>query len=185
MCRKQFYNPTVKVWADLDIIHLREVIMQSCVCHPLWTELCQNNFVHRFFKNFHFSWISVVILIKFIHKCMHIHLSPNIPKYKRRRKIHFHEKYFLFCFLYSSIRQLYCCDITDTCIRRVSPERSTYTKLMKRLKNQISWLDYPNLAKLFTVSFLKSSSIHPICIDAWGSFSFNFFVCFKHLYRCF
>ena len=30
---------------------------------------------------FFFSWISIVLLIKFIHKCMHIHLSPNIPKY--------------------------------------------------------------------------------------------------------
>ena len=24
------------------------------------------------------SWISIVLLIKFIHNCMHIHLSPNI-----------------------------------------------------------------------------------------------------------
>ena len=33
-------------------------------------------------------------------------------------------------------RQLYCCDITD--IKRVPPERATYTKLMKPLKNHIS-----------------------------------------------
>ena len=44
------------------------------------------------FKMLNFSWISTVLLIKFIHKCMHIHLSPNIPKYERRGKIHFHEK---------------------------------------------------------------------------------------------
>ena len=44
------------------------------------------------FHNFFSSWISIVLLIKFIHKCMHIHLSPNILKYKRRGKIHFHEK---------------------------------------------------------------------------------------------
>ena len=89
--------------------------------------------------DFHFfssSWISIVLLIKFIHKCMRIHLSPNIPKYKRRGKIHFHEKYFFLQFVYSSIRQLYCCDITD--IIRLSPERATYTKLMKPLKNHIS-----------------------------------------------
>ena len=30
---------------------------------------------------------------KFIQKCMLIHIRPNIPKYKRRGKIHFHEKY--------------------------------------------------------------------------------------------
>ena len=28
-------------------------------------------------------------------------------------------------------------------------------------------------AQTFAVRFLKSSSIHPICINAWGSFSFN------------
>ena len=73
--------------------------------------------------------------------------------------------------MYSSNKQLYCCDIID--IGRVPSERATYTKLMKPLKNHISWLDYPNLPKLFSVRFLKSSSIHPICINAWGSFSFN------------
>ena len=41
--------------------------------------------------DFH-NWISIVLLIKFNHKCMHIHLRPNIPKYKRRGKMHFHEK---------------------------------------------------------------------------------------------
>ena len=35
----------------------------------------------------------MVFLIKFIYKCMHIHLSPNIPKYKRRGKIHLHENF--------------------------------------------------------------------------------------------
>ena len=125
------------------------------------------DFVHRFsqFYNFLGSWISIVLLIKFIHKCMHIHLSPNIPKYilKRRGKIHFHEKY-------SSIRQLYCCDITD--IRRVPPERATYTKLMKPLKNHLL-IGLSKFARTFAVRFLKLSSIHPICINAWGSFSFN------------
>ena len=46
------------------------------------------DFVHRFSQFFIFSWISIVLLIKFIHECMHIHLSPNIPKYKRRGKMH-------------------------------------------------------------------------------------------------
>ena len=30
-------------------------------------------------------------------------------------------------------------------------------------------------AETFAVRFLKSSSIHPICINAWGSFSFNYY----------
>ena len=50
-----------------------------------------------------------------------------------------------------SIRQLYCCDITD--IKRVPPERATYTKLMKPLKNHIFLLDYPNLPKLLLLCF--------------------------------
>ena len=40
------------------------------------------DFVHRFSQFFNFSWISMVLLIKLIHKCIHIHLSPNIPKYE-------------------------------------------------------------------------------------------------------
>ena len=35
-----FRNPLKfeQIW----IIHLKEVIMQSCVCRPLWMELCHN-----------------------------------------------------------------------------------------------------------------------------------------------
>ena len=40
--RKQFYKPNSKRLRQIWIIHLREVIMQSCVCRPLWMELCQN-----------------------------------------------------------------------------------------------------------------------------------------------
>ena len=42
----------------------------------------------------------------------------------------------LYKFVYSSIRQLYCYDITY--IERVPPERATYTKLRTPLKNHIS-----------------------------------------------
>ena len=67
---------------------------------------------------------------------MHIHLNPNIPK--RRGN--------LYIFMKSEIWNnlctvpldscTYCCDITD--IRRMPPERATYTKLMKPLINHIS-----------------------------------------------
>ena len=43
--KSNFTNPTVKVW--IWIIHLREVIMQSCVCSPLWMELGQNMWYHK------------------------------------------------------------------------------------------------------------------------------------------
>ena len=73
--------------------------------------------------------------------------------------------------MYSSIRQLYCCDITD--IKRVPPERATYTKLMKPLKKSYLLIGLSKFAQTFAVRFLKSSSIHLICINAWGSFSFK------------
>ena len=55
---------------------------------PLWDELCQicdNTRGHYspltlyidFSQFFNFSWISIVLLIKCIHKCMYIHLSPE------------------------------------------------------------------------------------------------------------
>ena len=93
------------------------------------------DFVHRFFTIFNFSWISIVLLIKFNHKCMHIHLRPNISIKEEGRCI-FMKSEILYKFVYSSIRQLYCYDITD--IGRVSPERATYTKLVIPLKNHIS-----------------------------------------------
>ena len=59
------------------------------------------------------------------------HLSPNIPKYKSRGKVYFHEKsnFVLKKIVYSSIIQLYCCDITDC--SRVPSERATYMKLKR------------------------------------------------------
>ena len=156
-----FTNPSEKVWADLDNPFKRSDYEKLCMLPSLGGTLPEYVIsqednppltLYIDFHNFYFSWISIVFLIKLIHKCMHIHLSPNIPKYQRRGKIHFHEKLFFVC-VYSSIRQLYCCDITYMYIRRVPPERATYTKLMKLLKNHMSWLDYPNLSKLLLLGF--------------------------------
>ena len=49
-------------------------------------------------------------------------------------------------FVYSSIRQLYCCDITDC--NRVPSDRAANKKFIRTLKNHSSWLDYPNLLEL-------------------------------------
>ena len=75
-------------------------------------------------------------------------------------------------FVYSSIRQLYCCDITD--LSTVSPERAACKKLTRTLKYHrlFDWTN-PNLPKLLLFRFLKSFSIHSICINACESFSFN------------
>ena len=171
----KFTNPIVKVWADLDNPFKSSDYAKLCMSPSLdgtlpeyvISQVIEDNSpltLYIDFHNFFSSWISIVLFIKFIHKCMHIHLSPN--KYKRGRHIFLKSK-ILYKFVYSSIRQLYCCDITD--IKRVPPERATYTKSMKSLKNHISWLDYQNLPKLLLLYwFLKSSSIHPICINAWG-----------------
>ena len=95
-------------------------------------------------------------LIKLNHKCMHIHLRPNIPKYKRRGKVHLHEKlnFVKKKIVYNYIRQLFCCDITD--IRRVPPERATYTKLRKPLKIiSFDWIIQIILSKLLMLCFLN------------------------------
>ena len=60
------------------------------------------------------------------------------------------------------------CTVVTSHIRRVPPERVTYTKLMKPLKNHIDLLiGLSKFAQTFAVRFLKSSSIHPIYINAW------------------
>ena len=96
-----FTNPTVKVWADLDNPFKRSDYAKLCMSPsldgtlPEYVISQEDNSPLTLYIDFHkffSSWISIVLLIKFIHKCMHIHLSPNIPKYKRRGKIHFHEK---------------------------------------------------------------------------------------------
>ena len=109
--------------------------MQSFVCRPSLDRTLpesvisqENNSPYIEFQTVKFSWISIVQLIKFNHKCMHNHLSSNIPKYKSGGKIHFHEKKNV----YSSIRHLYCCDITE--ISTVPPERPAYKKLFQTLK---------------------------------------------------
>ena len=148
----KFRNPIVKVWADLDNPFNRsdyaKLFMSPSLdgTLPEYVTSQEDNSPLTLYIDFHnFSWISVVLLIKFTHKCMHIHLSPEEGRYI------FMKSKILYNFVYNSIRQLYCCDITD--IRRVPPERATYTKLMKPLKNNISWLDYPNLPKLLLLGF--------------------------------
>ena len=105
---------------------------------------------------------------------MHIHFSPIIIIYlsiKEEERYIFMKSTIFKKFVYSSNRQLYCYDITD--IKRVPPERATYTKLIEPLKNHDLLIGLSKFAQTFAVRFLKSSSIHPICINAWGSFSFK------------
>ena len=113
------------------------------------------DFVYRFsFFFFFFGYHQSFWSSSFINACtsisaltgLHVHVSI-----KEEGRYIFMKSKKKFKFVYSSIRQLYCCDITD--IRRVPPERATYTKLMKPLKNHISWLDYPNLPKLLLLGF--------------------------------
>ena len=92
-----FTNPTVKVWTDLDNPFKRSDYAKLCMSPSLDGSLPEYvisqednsisiDFVHDF-QNFQFSWISIVLLIKFIPNCMHMHLCPNIPKYKEGRYI--------------------------------------------------------------------------------------------------
>ena len=97
-----FRNPIVKFWANLDNQFKRTKYAKFCMSPSLdgtmpESVISQENnsplTLHVEFQNFCFSWISIVQLIKFNHKCMHNRLSPNIPKHKSRGKMHFHEKW--------------------------------------------------------------------------------------------
>ena len=46
-------------------------------------------------------------------------------------------------------------------------------KINDTFKKSCLLIGLSKFAQTFAVRFLKSSSIHPICINAWGSFSFN------------
>ena len=152
-----FRNPTVKIWANLDNPLKRTYYAKFCMSLSLdgtlpESVIPQENNSHWLCTYFFSSWISIVRSIKFNHKCMHNHLSPNVRKYKSRGNTYIFIKSQIFeiC-IRSSIRQLYCCDITDC--SRVPPERAAYKKFIKTLENHTSWLDYPNLPKLLLLGF--------------------------------
>ena len=101
---------------------------------------------------------------------MHIILGLTYLSIKVAREGVFSWKMEFVKIVYSSIRELYCCYWDFS---RVPPERASCKKLIKTLKNHSSWLDYSKFAQTLAVRFLKSFSIHPICINACGSFSFK------------
>ena len=176
-------NPIVKVWADLDNPFKRGDYAKLCMSPPSLDGTLPEYIISQEDnspltlyidckkKKKNFYWISIVLLIKFIHKlCMHIHLSPNL---------HIREDTFSwkvkFCKILCTV-PLDSCTVVTSHIRRVPTERVTYTKLMKTLKNHTCMyllIGLSKFAQTFAFRFLKSSSIHPICINAWGSFSFN------------
>ena len=81
-----FRNLTVKVWADLDNPFKSSDYTKFCMSPSLDGTLPEYVISQEdnspltlyidFYNVIYFSWISIVLLIKFIHKCMHIHLSP-------------------------------------------------------------------------------------------------------------
>ena len=86
-----FRNPTVKVWANLDYPLKRSNYAKCCMSPSLDGTLPeyvmpQENTspltLYIDFQILDFSWIPIIRLIKFNHKCMLNHLSPNIPRYK-------------------------------------------------------------------------------------------------------
>ena len=85
--RSNFRNPTVKFYAKLAIPFERSNYAKFCMSPSLVRTMpeCvisqENNSPLTLYIEFHnlFPWISIVQLIKFNQKCMHNHLSPNIP----------------------------------------------------------------------------------------------------------
>ena len=110
------------------------------------------DFVHNYILTFFpfFGGISIDQLIKSNHKCMHNHLSPNIPKHKSRGKMYFHEKW-NFVHSYKFHYRENFVGISD--FSRVPPERAAYNNSVKTLKYQSSGSDYPNLPKIFFFFF--------------------------------
>ena len=87
--RKQFYQPNSKSSEQIWIIHLREAIMQSCVCRPHldgtlpeYVISQEDNSPPESYIDFHqFFLLFLNINSPFdqVHsyQCMHIHLSPQ------------------------------------------------------------------------------------------------------------
>ena len=156
-----FRNPSVEVWADLDNPFKRsdytklrmspslDVILPGFVISqednsPLTLYIDFHNFQFFLDINRSFSSSSIINACTIISDLTYLSI-------KEEGRCIFMKSEILYKFVYSSIRSLYCYDITD--IGRVSPERATYTKLVTPLKNHISWLDYPNLPKLLLLDF--------------------------------
>ena len=158
-----FRNPTVKVWADLDnpfkSSDYAKLFMSPSLdgTLPEYVISQEDNSPLTLYIDFHQKKFFLDINSPFwsssfihVNACIFISALRYLSIKEEGRYI-FMKSEILQQFVYSSIRQLYCCDITD--IRRVPPERATYTKLIKPLKYHISWLDYPNLPKLLLLGF--------------------------------
>ena len=119
------------IFEQIWIIHLSELKICRVLYVALsgWNSTMQNLWFHKrtilhwlcrptyIYKILNCSWVSIVQLIKFNHKCMHNHLSPNIIREGR----------YLFIF---------CCDITDC-------SRSSAT--WEDFENHSAWLEHQHL----------------------------------------
>ena len=87
-----FSNPTVKFWANLDNPFKRSNYSKVCMSPSLDGTMPEsvisqlNNSPLTLYIEFHNFYFFLDInspVDQFNHKCMHIHLSPNVPKYKK------------------------------------------------------------------------------------------------------
>ena len=118
-----FTNPTVKVWADLDNPFKRSDYAKLCMLpsmdgtlpeyvislednSPLTLYIDFHNFFFLFFLDIKSFWSS-----SFITACTFISALTYLSIEEEGRYIFMKSKIFKI-FVYSSIRQLYCCDIT-------------------------------------------------------------------------
>ena len=156
-----FRNPTVKFWANLDNPFKRTNYAKLCMSPSLDGTLPEsvisqeNNSpltlyieLHNFLSFLGYQWSSSSGSI--INACTIILALTYLSIKVEGRHVFMKSTNFV-NFVYSSNWQLYCCDITD--ISTVPPERAAYKKLTKTLKTHSSWLDYPNLPKLFLLDF--------------------------------
>ena len=118
-----FWNPTVQFWKNFDNPFQRANYAKLCIPAISGKNSARNNSpltkYTQIFTVVNFTWILLVWLI------MHNHLRRNIPKFKWRGKIYFHEQYLCACVcvcvcVYSSLESNAV--VTSQNVSRVPPE---------------------------------------------------------------
>ena len=105
---------------------------------------------HNFPLTFNFSWISIVIFIKFIHKCMHIHLSPNTNCIKDEGR---------YIFMKSKIWKYVCtfpldrCTVVTSQILEECHLRGQHTQKYETFEKSYLLIGLSKFAPIFAVRF--------------------------------
>ena len=76
------------------------------------------------------------------------------------------------------------CTVVTSQILEECHLRGRHTQNQWNIEKSYLLIGLSKFTQTFSVRFLKSSSIHPICINAWGSFSFKISYTYDAHYAC-